>query len=112
MYAIRSYYGLSFTPSEVRVEIQSSGYGTGSGGYIKLNGGNVLRSSQYGGYGIAIIDSAKFSTLQTGIYDNYHVVADRDSIRRIAENVQFGQYIMVATADEPRSASNQRNNFV
>jgi hypothetical protein len=45
--------------------------------------------------------------LHRGIYDNYNIAADRDSIRRIAESVQFGQYILVATGNEPRHESSQ-----
>lgn len=96
--------GYTFPPGR-RIELLSSHYDLGSAVSIKIDGINVLPSSIAWAYCIAIVDSASLNVKRIGIFNNYDDVPSRDSIRRWAEEVTFGEYFMVTTGNEPRSGS-------
>ncbi|MBR9975497.1 MAG: hypothetical protein KFF77_07930, partial [Bacteroidetes bacterium] len=96
--------GFSFPPGR-RVELLSSGWELGSTVHIKIDGINLLPSAIVTGYSIVIVDSATLRPKRMGIFNNYYVVEHRDSIRVWAENVEFGEYFICVTGDEPRSWS-------
>lgn len=97
--------GYVFPPGR-RVEILSSNFSLGSAVHIKLDGFNILPSSIVWGYGIVVVDSATLRVKRIGVFDNYNIPEHRDSIRRWAEEVTFGEYFLVTTGNEPRSGSN------
>ncbi|MFZ1731421.1 MAG: C25 family cysteine peptidase [Bacteroidota bacterium] len=96
---------IGFPPGR-RVELLSSNYSLGNGVHINIDGVNQLNSSLVFGYGIAILDSATLTLKKAKIFNNYDLADDRDSIRKWAEEVTFGEIFMVATGNEPRNGSN------
>ncbi|MBE0644068.1 MAG: hypothetical protein IH600_08310 [Bacteroidetes bacterium] len=97
--------GIGFPPGR-RVELLSSNFTLGSGVHISIDGVNVLPSSIAWAYCIAIVDSASLIVKRVGVFDNYNYPESRDSIRRWAEEVDFGEYFMVTTGNEPKAGSN------
>ncbi|MFA6233205.1 MAG: C25 family cysteine peptidase [Bacteroidota bacterium] len=95
---------IGFPPGR-RVELLSSNYTLGSAVHINIDGVNVLPSSIAWAYCIAVVDSASLLVKRIGIFNNYSVPEHRDSIRRWAEEVTFGEYFMVTTGNEPRAGS-------
>lgn len=101
---VRYASGFGFPPGR-RVEMLGSGYTIGSAVHINIDGINVLPRSLASGYCIAILDSATLELKRRDIFDNYNIAAHRDSIRRWAEDLTFGEYFMVVTGNEPRAWS-------
>ncbi len=96
--------GFTFPPGR-RVQILSSNYSLGSAVHINIDGLPLLPSSIAWAYCIAIVDSATLDVKRVGVFNNAFPEA-RDSIRRWAEEVTFGEYFMVTTGNEPRGGSN------
>lgn len=97
--------GFVFPPGK-RIELLGSSYALGSTVHIKIDGINLLPMAFASGYCIAITDSATLNIKRQAVFDNYNVVEHRDSIRRWAEEVTFGEYFICVTGNEPRNASN------
>jgi hypothetical protein len=95
--------GYIFPPGR-RVQILSSNFSLGSAVHINIDGLPLLPSSIAWAYCIAIVDSATLNVKRVGVFNNAFPEA-RDSIRRWAEEVTFGEYFMVTTGNEPRGGS-------
>ncbi|MDX9759811.1 MAG: C25 family cysteine peptidase [Bacteroidota bacterium] len=96
--------GFTFPPGK-RIELLGSSYALGSTVHIKIDGINLLPMAFASGYCIVIADSATLNVKRSAVFDNYSVVEHRDSIRRWAEEVTFGEYFICVTGNEPRNAS-------
>ncbi|MBR9979287.1 MAG: hypothetical protein KFH87_14480 [Bacteroidetes bacterium] len=95
---------ITFPPGR-QVELLGSGFSLGNAVHIKIDGNNVLPTSIASAYCIAVVDSATLNVKRIALFNNYSVPAHRDSIRRWAEEVEFGEYFMVTTGNEPKAGS-------
>jgi hypothetical protein len=96
---------LELPPALRNLSLESSGWNTGVFAAVRLDGLNLLQTTLFRGYGVAILDSATLELKHEQRFDNYLVAADRDSLRALIENLQFGEIAAIATADEPRTGS-------
>jgi hypothetical protein len=92
-------------PPERVLQVESSGWATGVFGAIRLNGINVLKSTLFRGYSMAVFDSLTMKLLRLASFDNYGFAAHRDSIRVWVETLQPGEILAISTADEPLTGS-------
>ncbi len=102
----RVYNGaVTLLPTELEIEAESAGF-PAKFGAIRLNGINILKSTFFRGYAIAVFDSLSMKLKRFAQFDNWGVATDRDSIRVWIEGVQAGEVVVVTTADEPQAGSN------
>ncbi len=96
-------------PPERILQAESSGWATGVFAAIRVNGINVLKSTLFRGYALAVFDSLTMKLLKVATFDNYKAIdgnwSECDSIRTWIDSLQTGQIIAIATADEPATGS-------
>lgn len=73
---------------------------------IRLNGVNIVKTTFFRGYSIAVFDSLTMKLKRFAQFDSWGNGAHRDSIRLWIEGVQTGEIVVVTTADEPQTGSN------
>jgi hypothetical protein len=73
---------------------------------IRLNGVNIVKTTFFRGYSIAVFDSLSMKLKRFAQFDSWGNGAHRDSIRIWIEGVQTGEIVVVTTADEPQTGSN------
>lgn len=96
---------VTLLPSEVEIVAESAGF-PAKFAFIRLNGNNLLKTTFFRGYAIAVFDSLSMKLKRIAQFDNWGSAADRDSIRLWIEGVQPGEAVVVTTADEPQAGSN------
>lgn len=71
---------------------------------VRIDGINVLPATFFRGFGLVVLDSISMDVKYVGAFhalDEY--LGKMDSLKKILDEIQFGEVVVMTTADEPRA---------
>ncbi|MCB2203826.1 hypothetical protein KQI65_03690 [bacterium] len=87
-------------PAERYLYLESGGWDAGISTIVTVDYGPNIFNGKRQGYAVAVLDSATLETKRWDVFYTWGNAADRDSLRKFIENVQYGEIAAVVVGDE------------
>ena len=93
--------GMSVLPPKRTLGVMSAGKFDGSYGSVLIDGFNVLKTTYFTGYAVAVFDSVSLELLRQQYFDTYNYAVAVTEFTTFLDSVKAGEIIAVTSTDEP-----------